>query len=233
VRIFEPGTNTWRTSSRWPLADSTATLFLGPDTLGDAAPDASSRIDYSCDPLDPVPTGIDVHHYPVQDVPLDQTDNETRADVVSFTSELLAEALTISGWAHVEFYGSSNCDDTDWHVKITDVTPECRSNRVTQGCLRAAARDSLEILSLLVPDNVYLFDVEMWPTHHVFQPGHRLRVTVTSSDFPWYARSLNRFGPVRDQSDPHVAINSIHVGGQYPSRITLPVETDDARRGGQ
>jgi putative CocE/NonD family hydrolase len=231
VRVFEPGTNIWRTSSRWPLADSTTTLYLGPGTLGDTAPDAPSRIDYSYNPLDPVPTGIDVRRYPVQDVPLDQTENETRADVVSFTSEALAEALTISGWAHFEFYGSSNCDDTDWHVKITDVTPEGRSNRVTQGCLRAAARDSLEVLSPLVPDDVYFFDVEMWPTHHVFLPGHRLRVTVTSSDFPWYARSLNHFGPVRDQSDPRVAINSIHGGGQYPSRITLPVETDDARRG--
>jgi hypothetical protein len=70
----------------------------------------------------------------------------------------------------------------------------------------------------------------MWPTHHVFQPGHRLRLTVTSSDFPWYARSLNHFGPVRNQSNPRVAINSIHVGGEYVSRITLPVETDDARR---
>jgi putative CocE/NonD family hydrolase len=103
VRLFEPGTNIWRTSSRWPLADTAATLYLGPGTLSRTPMHGSSRVDYTYDPLDPVPTGIDVHHYPVQDVPLDQTENEKRPDVVSFTSEELSEALTISGWAHVEF----------------------------------------------------------------------------------------------------------------------------------
>ncbi len=224
VRIFEPGTNIWRHESKWPLSNTVTTLYLGPGELLDVAPLQLSRTDYVYDPLDPVPTGIDVRLYPMQDNPLDQTDVERRSDVVCFTSEVLAEARTVSGWAHVEFYGSSDCDDTDWHVKITDVAPDGRSNRVTQGCLRAACRDSLEELRALVPDEVYLFDVEMWPTHHVFLPGHRIRVSVTSSDFPWYARSLNQFGAVRDQRHARSARNSVWHGATFPSRITLPSE---------
>jgi putative CocE/NonD family hydrolase len=224
VRIFEPGKNTWRHTSHWPLSNATTTLFLGREQLLEVAPSEASRTDYTYDPLDPVPTGIDVRRYPVQDNPLNQTDVEERDDVVTFTSETLSEALTISGWARFQFYGSSDCDDTDWHIKITDVAPDGRSNRVTQGCLRAACRESLEVLSALMPNEVYLFDVEMWPTHHVFQPGHSIRVSVTSSDFPWYARSLNRFGSVRDQSEVRTARNSVWHGGRYPSRIVMPSE---------
>lgn len=226
VRIFEPGTNTWRHTSSWPLSNAMTTLYLGGDKLHGAAPTAEGRTDYVYDPLDPVPTGIDVRLYPIQDNPLNQTDVEKRDDVVTFTSDPISEALAVSGWAHFQFYGSSDCDDTDWHVKITDVDTRGRSNRVTQGCLRAACRDSLEVLSPIKAHEVYLYDVEMWPTHHVFLPGHRIRVSVTSSDFPWYARSLNRFGPVRDQSDGRRARNTIWYGGTYPSRVLLP--SDDS-----
>ena len=66
--------------------------------------------------------------------------------------------------------------------------------------------------------------MELWPTHHVFEPGHSMRVTITSSDFPWYARSMNRFGPVRLQGEPRVARNTVHFGGNYPSRCILPIE---------
>jgi uncharacterized protein len=96
--------------------------------------------------------------------------------------------------------------------------------RVTQGCLRAACRDSLNEPAPLVPGQTYRFDVELWPTHHVFLPGHRIRLTVTSSDFPWFARNLNRYGPVRAQAEPRVAVNTVRHGGAYPSRLVLPVE---------
>jgi len=67
--------------------------------------------------------------------------------------------------------------------------------------------------------------VELWPTHHVFLPGHRIRVTVTSSDFPWFARSLNQFGPVRSQGQPRTAVNTVRHGGAHASRLVLPVDS--------
>jgi hypothetical protein len=224
VRVFEPGPNTWRGAERWPLSNTTKTLFLAPGRLVDDAPTDESRDEFTYDPLDPVLTGLDVRLYPFEDVPLDQTTNEQRHDVLSYTSEPVESALTCSGWASLELYGASDCDDTDWHVKVTDVDPEGMSRRVTQGCLRAACRDSLEVMTPLNPDEVYRFDIELWPTHHVFLPGHRIRVTVTSSDFPWFARSMNRFGPTRDQSEPRTARNSVASGGAFASRLILPVE---------
>jgi len=225
VRLFEPGRNAWRAPDQWPTSNSTRELFLGDGSLSDAPSDVAGSLGYDFDPLDPALTGIDVRLYPFEDVPLGQTANEARADVISFTYAAGTEEFVLSGWAHLVFFASTDGDDTDWHVKITDVDPDGVSRRVTQGCLRAACRTSIEQPSAVTPDEVLEYDVELWPTHHVFLPGHSIRVTVTSSDFPWYARSMNRFGPVRDQDEPRVAHNTVHYGGDHPSRCILPVES--------
>jgi putative CocE/NonD family hydrolase len=149
-----------------------------------------------------------VRKYPIEDVPLDQGPVEARPDVIAYTSAELTEAFVVSGWPHLELYAASDCDDTDWHIKLTDVHPDGRSLKVTQGCLRGSYRDSLRHPSPLTPGEVHRFDVELWPVHHAFLTGHRLRVTVTSSDFPWFAR---------------VATNSVHHAAAHPSRLRLPV----------
>jgi putative CocE/NonD family hydrolase len=224
VRLFEPGRNTWRDAGVWPTSSTQLTLHLGDGTLSPTPTSAGSR-SYTYDPKDPVPTGLTISRYPLyEDVPLDQTQTEKRDDVLCFTSEPVAKELVISGWGSLELFGSSDCDDTDWHVKVTDVDPDGRSLRLTQGCLRAACRNSLEFLEPLQPGETYQFSIELWPTHHVVPPGHSLRVSVTSSDFPWFARSLNQFGPVHLQSDPKVAVNSVSFGGEFASRLVLPVE---------
>ena len=143
-----------------------------------------------------------------------------------FTSEPVDYELVISGWPRLELFASSDYDDTDWHIKVTDVDPDGRSLRLTQSCLRAACRNSLEDLQPLKPGETDQFSIELWPSHHVMKPGHAIRVTVpvTSSDFPWIVRSLNQFGPVHLQSEPKVAINTVRFGGQFPSRLILPTE---------
>jgi uncharacterized protein len=225
VRVFEPGRNRWRHAARWPLSNDRLDLFLGGEgTLAAAAGSEVATQSYRYDPLDPALTGIDVAGYPVENPPLAQNANESRDDVLSFTSEPLSEDLVISGWAHLKLYASSDCDDTEWHVKITDVTPDGTSLKVTQGCLRAACRESLTDLAPLTPGTITPFDIELWPTHHAFAAGHRVRVTVTSSDYPWFARSLNQFGLVSAQGEPKVATNTIACGGEYPSHVELPVE---------
>jgi putative CocE/NonD family hydrolase len=229
VSLFETGTNVWRHVERWPLAAREESLYLhfdGKDgTLAATpAPDAEPPRSYRYDPLNPAPTQLDVKQYPIEDVPLDQTAVEARPDVIVYTSAPLTEEFVISGWAHLELFASSDCDDTDWHVKLTDVHPDGRSLKVCQGCRRASYRDSLTDPSPLIPGQVHRFDVELWPVHHAFLPGHRVRVTITSSDFPWFARNLNHFGPLKFQADPRVATNTIHHGGAHASRVILPVE---------
>lgn len=225
VRLYEPGSNRWRESDHWPLSNSERTLYLGFDgntgSLASDAPDGKSPAQsFHYDPLDPVPTQIDIHKYPAEHVPLDQTANETRPDVIAFTTPPLDEAVTISGWAHLKLRAMSDCDDTEFHVKITDVRPDGRSMKVTQGCKRASYRTSLEHPTPITPNEPFDIDVEFWPTHHTFLPGHRIRVTITSSDFPWFARNLNQFGHIRYQTEPKIATNTILPS----SKIILPVE---------
>jgi uncharacterized protein len=225
VRIFEPGRNAWRGAPSWPLSDGERSLYLAPGHLVTARPDAATTEEFRYDPLDPATTPMDIRKYPLEDVTMEQTATEARDDVLCYTSEPLAEPLTVSGWATLELFAASDGDDTDWHVKLTDVLPDGRSFRVTQGCMRAACRDSLEEPEPLIPGEVCRFCVELWPTHHVFLPGHRVRVTITSSDFPWFARSMNRFGHIAELAQPRVATNTVHHGGAHASRLRLPVES--------
>jgi len=149
VRLYQPGTNAWREVDHWPLSTREEVLYLGYDgttgTLSAAQPAADGPAQsYRYDPQNPAPTQIDIRSYPVEHGPLDQTAVESREDVILYTSEPLAEELVISGWAHLLLHASSDCTDTEWHVKITDVDPDGRSKKVCQGCLRASYRDSLE-----------------------------------------------------------------------------------------
>jgi putative CocE/NonD family hydrolase len=229
VKIFEPGKNAWLHTDRWPLADTETLLFLRfvgeTGVLSAASPttDEPER-SYQYNPVDPAPTRMDIKQYPLEDIPLDQTPVESRPDVLSYSSEVLSKELVVSGWSYLKIYAASNCEDTEWHVKITDVHPDGRSMKVTQGCLRASYRDSLEKPSPLVPNVIYTFDIELWPTHHVFLPDHCIRVTITSSDFPWFARSMNCFGKIADLATPVIATNSVFHTHIYPSCLKLPVQ---------
>jgi len=230
VRLFEPGRHAWRDANRWPLSDQDMFLYMRFDGQeGQLTPEPPSDDEpvqsYRYDPTDPAPTQIDVKRYPFEDVPLEQNAVEARADVILYTGDVLTEEVVVSGWPHLELFASSDCDDTDWHVKLTDVHPDGRSLKVTQGCLRGSYRDSLKSPTPLTPGEVYSFDVELWPTHHVFLPGHCIRMTVTSSDFPWFARSMNRFGPIKWLCEPRVATNNIHHTAAYASRLRLPIES--------
>ena len=167
---------------------------------------------------------MDIKKYPFEDIPLDQTPVESRPDVLIYSSEALLREFVLSGWPHLEMYASSTCEDTEWHVKITDIHPDGQSMKVTQGCLRASYWDSLEKPSPLEPGRIYSFNIELRPTHHVFLPGHCIRLTITSSDFPWFARSMNCFGKIADLAVPIVATNSIFHTSIYPSCLKLPVQ---------
>ena len=228
VKIFEPGKNSWLSTDHWPLSNGEISFFLrfnGTEGSLSTVPPLTEdpAQSYRYNPVDPAPTQVDIKKYPVEDIPLDQTPVESRPDVILYTSEPLSKETVISGWPYLEIFASSDCEDTEWHVKITDVYPDGRSIKVTQGCLRASYRDSLEIPSPLIPDHIYAFNIELWPTHHVFLPDHRLRITVTSSDFPWFARSMNCFGKIANLATPNIAINTVFHAPVYPSCLKLPV----------
>ena len=124
MRLFETGTNA---GASGPTGRSLRVRIAVPafdgehGTLRREPAPRTRRRTYRYDPLDPAPTQIDVRKYPIEDVPLDQTEVEARPDVITYTSEPLTEELVISGWPHLELYAASDWDDTDWHVKLTDV----------------------------------------------------------------------------------------------------------------
>lgn len=229
VRIFEMGTNVWRAEQSWPLSGERKALRLGTDgeegTLGRAPEAAVGERSYRYDPQDPVTMPIDFARLSFDEPPVEQSYAESRPDVLVYTSPVLEEECVISGWPELTLYAATDCDDTDWHVKLTDVTPDGRSLRIASGCLRAACRESLEHPTPVVPGEIARYNVELGPTTHAFLPGHRIRLTVTSSDFPWFARSMNRFGHVAELGEPRVARNTVHHGGVHASRVRLPVET--------
>ncbi len=225
LRLFEMGTNAWRDVDAWPETRG-VDLFLhaeGSALSGDAPTRDEGALSYRYDPTDPVTTPMDFARLSFDEPPLDQAYIERRDDALVYTSAPLSRELVVTGWPHLEMFATTDGDDTDWHVRLTDVGPDGRSLRVTAGCLRAACRESLSEPSPVVPGEVTRYDIELGPTNHAFLPGHRIRLIVTSSDFPWFARSLNRFGKVVELSEPRVATNAAHSSPAFPSRLRLPV----------
>jgi len=214
VRLFDAGLDRWVAPAAWRGETVERTLRLtGDGALADApaaAGPAAAR-DYAYDPLDPVTTAFDLDAA-VWEPPVDMAATEARDDVLLFTSAPLERPLTVHGWPRLALRATTDGEDTDWHVKLTDVTPDGRSLRVAGGCLRASHGASLEQPRPVPPGEPVDYDVELTPIRHTFAAGHRIRLTITSSDFPWFARNLNRFGPIAHQADPRVAVNTIHCG---------------------
>lgn len=227
VRLFETGTNRWHRSSTWPATSTSSKWFLEIDggsghlsTLPTVSTTGSWT--YRYDPLDPVQVPGPLNFGAVLVPSLNEEYLRSRGDVILYTSEPLAQDLRVQGWPSLTLFAESDCEDTDWHVKLHDIWPDGRLVRVAGGCLRAACRDSLETMSPLHPGKVYSFGVELSPVFHTFIQGHRIGLSITSSDFPWFARNLNSFGKILLQDRPLVASNTIHTSLKYPSRLDLP-----------
>jgi putative CocE/NonD family hydrolase len=136
-----------------------------------------------------------------------------------YTSEAMTSDFDVAGKPMVTLVASSNCPDTDWVVMLTDVAPGGSSTSLCEGRMRARYRESLEYEALMEPGETYEFTFEMDAVTHTFKPGHRIRIDVTSSFFPLYARNLNTGGVSAEEVDPVVATNTVF----HTSHVTLPV----------
>jgi putative CocE/NonD family hydrolase len=117
----------------------------------------------------------------------------------------------------------SSAMDTDWVVRLSDVYPDGRSILIVDGILRARYRDSASEPSLIDPGRVYRYDVDLWSTSNVFKAGHRLRVSVTSSNFPRWNRNLNTAQSPETGTDAQSAVNTVFFDAPRPSYVLLPV----------
>lgn len=227
VQIFYMGINRWRGESDWPIPGTRETRWYLHEggRLAPTAPTGESSTTYRYDPNDPVPTtgGNNCCGAPTVAGPIDQAPLDGRTDIVRFTSAVLTEPVTIAGPVAMDLHATTDGRDTDWMVKLIDVHPDGKAYPMAEGILRARFREGLDKLALLEPGTAYRYTIDMVGTAVVFQPGHRIRVNITSSNFPQFDRNLNTGDPLGEGTQPRIARQTIWHSADRPSAIVLPV----------
>jgi len=233
VKIFVMGKNTWREEDQWPVDATKYTRFYlasgnpepgqGVLTL-DAVP-GDGRDTYSFDPADPVPTvggPLCCDNNQLAAGPVDQRANESRRDILLYSTPALKDEVEITGPVTAELYVSSSAEDTDFTAKLVDVWPSGFAQNLTEGVLRMRYRNSPEKAQLMKPGEIYKITVDMVATSNVFLAGHKLRLEVSSSNFPRFDRNLNT-GEAQGYGVRSVpATNTVFWGREHPSALILP-----------
>jgi uncharacterized protein len=227
VQIFYMGVNRWRGEQDWPVPGTRETPWYLQQggRLGPIAPTGESSTTYRYDPANPVPTtgGNNCCGAPTIAGPVDQAPLDGREDIVRFTSDPLVEPVTIAGPVSMDLHAATDGRDTDWMIKLVDVHPDGKAYPMAEGILRARFREGLDRPQLLEPGRTYRYTIDMVGTAVVFQPGHRIRVDITSSNFPQFDRNLNTGDPLGTGTTPRVARQTIWHAADRPSAIVLPV----------
>lgn len=221
------GWNEWRYADQWPLPGvvSTSWYLDASGSLSETPPASQNYTSYAFDPCDPAPT-LGGTNLLLPAGPYDQRPVEARGDVLTFTSGPLSAPLEIAGRVTTTLHVSSNATDTDFVVKLTDVYPDGRSMLICEGVARARYWNGTDQARLLVPGQVYRLGVDLWSTAYHFPAGHRLRLSVTSSNWPRYDVNPNTGAPLAASYSFNVtALNRVWTGGATDSRVVLPVLT--------
>jgi hypothetical protein len=154
----------------------------------------------------------------------DQRGPEGRTDVLVYTTAPFADETEVTGPVTLEVYISSSAVDTDVTGKLVDVSPDGYARNLTEGILRVRYRNSVEKAELMKPGQIYKLNVDLWSTSNVFLPGHKLRVEVSSSNFPRFDRNLNNGAALTDTTAlPLKATNVIYHDREHASALVLPV----------
>lgn len=244
VRIFVMGIDQWRDEQDWPLPDTTyvdyhldsagaANTADGDGVLRIEVPSSETVDTYNYDPARPVPTLGGRIMLPATlnaAGPVDQRPVEAREDVLCFTTPELDEPVEVTGHVSLVLHVTSSARDTDFTGKLVDVHPDGRAIYLTDGILRARYRNSRAEPEPLDPEQVYEITLDLSVTSNVFLPGHRIRLEVSSSNFPCYDRNTNTGGVIAQEplEQAVVATNRVLHGPKYPSRLVLPIIHRDA-----
>ncbi|MFW0756288.1 CocE/NonD family hydrolase [Pseudomonas sp. H11T01] len=241
VIIYVMGENRWRAETAWPLpgtqpvtyylhSEGAARSANGNGILTTVLPSAAQTSDtYLYDPADPVPT---LGGRGVMGGPVNQRPNDERDDVLVYTTAPLEEDLEVTGSVRVTLHASSSATDTDWFVTLVDVFANGESYNLGAGSVRARYRKSRSEPVALKPGEVVAYEIDMMPTSNVFKKGHRIRLIVSSSNFPESDINPNQFIDLSEATpaDYVVAEQAVHHNAVYPSAIELPVIPADRAR---
>ena len=237
VKLFVLGKNVWREEDDWPLARAKNTRFYlhsrgeanslsGDGTLSTSQPASEHADQYIYDPADPAPTRggplcCDAPH--LAPGVFDQRPVEARSDVLVYSTPPFKEDFEVTGPVSVELYAASSAVDTDFTAKLVDVWPNGFAQNLTEGILRARYRNSPERVEFMNPDEVYKLTLDLWATSNVFLKGHKLRLEISSSNFPRFDRNLNAGEDAGLGARWVKATNTIAHDRDHPSAVVLPV----------
>jgi putative CocE/NonD family hydrolase len=234
VDIFVFGDNAWRKETQWPLARAVQTSWYlssggrantsaGDGVLDTLPSDRAAADTFTYDPARPTPYLIDSRELETSLNEDFTALNASRHDELVFTSKPLARPVEVTGQMAATLWAASDAKDTDWNVMLLDVFPDGHAERVQDGVARARFRRGFDKEVLLTPGRVERYDIDLWFTSRVFEPGHRIRVTVSSALFPKYDRNLNSGGNNERDSTFVVAHQRVMHDAAHPSHVTLPV----------
>lgn len=236
ARIFLTGANRWIDAPSWPpprttvdrwylRGDGRANTMAGDGRLDVRAPEAAEPADrYTYDPADPVPSVVDENFYAANAVetPLDRRFQHRRDDVLVYTGAPADADVLLVGIPELHLFAASDGADTDWFFSVHDVSPTGSSMQLSEGRLRARYRESLEQQTLLEPGTTYEFTIAGTAVGHVLKTGHRLRLAVTSSDFPTWDRNPNTGATIGVTTDFRVAVNTVRHEPGAASFLAIP-----------
>ena len=237
VRYFTMGINKWQTSDTWPPRGAqSVTYFLssngnantlnGDGRLTTSAPGSDKPDRFVYDPMAPVPSyggNVCCTGNAVQGGAWDQQKMETRPEILVYTTDPLKEGTEVSGPVEATLYVSSDVKDTDLTVKLIDVYPDGRAYNLDETVQRLRYRDGYDKQVMMEPGKVYKVTLSPMTTSNFFEAGHRIRIEVSSSNFPRFDRNLNTGGKNYDETRAVTAHTSIHHSKQYPSQLKITV----------
>lgn len=238
VRYFTMGSNKWQNADAWPPATSVMTTYYlsssgranslyGDGKLTTAVPGKADKADvFAYDPAYPVPSyggNVCCTGTAIQGGAFDQHQMETRQDILVYTTEPFADGVELTGSIESTLYVSSDAKDTDFTVKLIDVYPDGRAYNLDETILRARYREGFDKEVMMENGKVYKLTLSPMATSNFFAPGHRVRIEVSSSNFPRFDRNLNTGGANYNESKGVVAHNQVFHTAQYPSQVRLPI----------
>jgi len=235
VRLYVLGENVWRYEKEWPLSRAvyteyylhsggSANTFEGDGILDRIKPEASEPADtYTYDPQNPVPTVGGANLILENSGPMDQRKIEARQDILVYSTEPLQKEIEATGPVHLTVFVSSDAADTDFTGKLVDVFPDGKALLVCDGILRARYRNGLDKPELMESGRIYKLDIFLGNTSVLFKKGHKIRIEVSSSNFPRFDRNPNTGGDIATETKLKTAHQTVFHEEDHPSCLILPV----------
>ena len=241
VRVFVMGENAWRLEDEWPLeraenvryhlgSGGRANTLNGDGVLSLEAPGDEAADVFLYNPIDPVPTrggGLCCDPAFMASGAYDNRCIESRSDVLVYSTPPLDRDTEVTGPITVTLYASSTAPDTDFTAKLVDVEPCGYARNLTDGIIRARYRTPRTAASLIEPGKVYEYTIDLWATSNLFKKGHRIRLEVSSSNFPRFDRNANTGEPIGTDAGFVSALQTVYHTREYPSHVMLPIVPRD------